>query len=214
MPGDLEGLARDFSGRIQRVLNTTLCTGIKMSTLVSADRKVVNVGYGLSKTQVTTLPIPVRRGTRRPRCWLDVQYRLKLDEEATYLMVHSSFFGLYGDAETAMCLCHFDYERNKSDGYPEAHLQVDGESAALAGWTGSPRTKELGRLHFPAGNRRYRTILEDVIEFMIVERLADPCEGWEQVIARERQEFQRLQLRAAIRRDPETAREMVRELDV
>lgn len=213
MPAELERLARDFSSRIQRVLNTTLCAGIRMASVVSADRSVVNVGYGLTRSQLVTQPIPVCRRTRRPRCWLDVQYMLRLDDAAEYLMVQTSFFGLYADAEGTLCLCHFDYERNKAEGYPEAHLQVDGESAALDRWSGSPRTRELGRLHFPAGDRRYRTILEDVIEFMVVERLADPCEGWEDVVARERHEFQRLQLRAAIRRDPETARAMIRELD-
>jgi hypothetical protein len=142
-----------------------------------------------------------------------VQYKLRLDDAGDYLMVDTSFFGLYGADEGQSLLCHFDYERNKESGYPEAHLQVHGESVALANWRGTPRTRELSKVYFPAGNRRYRTILEDVIEFMIVEQLADPCEGWKDVLAAERREFQRLQLRAAIRRDPETAREMVRELD-
>jgi hypothetical protein len=49
-------------------------------------------------------------------------------------------------------------------------------------------------------------------DLLISEKLATAREGWEQVIGESRQQFQRLQLRAAIRRDPETAREMVREL--
>ncbi len=159
-----------------------------------------------------TEPIGLCHRGGRPRSWLDVQYKLRLDDAGDYLMVDTSFFGLYADDEEQSCLCHFDYERNKTSGYPEAHLQVYGQSTALNNWRGTLRTRELAKLDFPAGGRRYRTILEDVIEFMIVEQLADPCDGWEEVLAAERRDFQRLQLRAAIRRDPETAREMVREL--
>jgi hypothetical protein len=206
-------LARDFSDRIQRVLNTTVCTGIRIASVVSADPSVVNVGHGLAKSKLVTERIRVCQRARRPKCWLDVQYKLSLDDAGEYLMVQTSFFGLYAADDDQSCLCHFDYERDKSSGYPEAHLQVYGESVALSNWRGAPRTRDLKRIHFPAGGRRYRTILEDVIEFMIVEQLADPCDAWEDVLAAERREFQRIQLRAAIRGDPETARRMVQELD-
>lgn len=106
----------------------------------------------------------------------------------------------------------FDYERNKR-GYPEAHLQVYGQSAALAAWDAGPSGKRgLERLHFPVGGRRYRPILEDVIEFLVTEQLADGREGWPDVIEAERREYRRIQLRAAIRRDPETARAAVADL--
>ena len=70
-------------------------------------------------------------------------------------------------------LVPFDYERGKS-GYPEAHLQVYGESAALAAWKGTPKSRQLARLHFPVRGRRYRPTLEDVVEFLIAKELAVP----------------------------------------
>ncbi len=135
-----------------------------------------------------------------------------LDESGRYLAVVSSFIGIYATDRDRSCLCHFDYERDKTGGYPEAHLQVLGESPALAAWGGRFHKKELGRLHLPVGGRRYRPALEDVIEFLIVEKLADARSGWTDPIEQERREYFRIQLRAAIRRDPETAREAVRDL--
>jgi hypothetical protein len=70
----------------------------------------------------------------------------------------------------------------------------------------------MHKLHFPVGGRRYRPSLEDVIEFLIVERLVDARDGWQTVLAREREAFRRLQLRAAIRRDPETTMSALKNL--
>jgi hypothetical protein len=52
-----------------------------------------------------------------------------------------------------------------------------------------------------------------VVEFLITESLAVPRdEGWRDVLRAEREAFQRIQLRAAIRRDPETARATLEDL--
>jgi hypothetical protein len=123
--------------------------------------------------------------------------------------VVASYFSIHAADDERSPLCHFDYERSKS-GYPEAHLQVFGESAALTAWEGDPFGRRgLGRLHFPMGGRRYRPILEDVIEFLVAEGLAEARDGWRDVIEAERHEYQQIQLRAAIRRDPDTARSAV-----
>jgi len=58
-----------------------------------------------------------------------------------------------------------------------------------------------------------RPALEDVVEFLVIEGLAVPRdEGWRDVLQAEREAFQLIQLRAAIRRDPETAREVLKGL--
>ena len=166
----------------------------------------MHVGHGLAKRRLVTERFPVRI-RRKPTCWLDVGYRLCLDEESQYLTVVSSFFGVYA-SDTGPCLCHFDYERDKTGGYPEAHLQVPGQSEALAGMSSHPAKRSLERLHFPVGGRRFRPILEDVIEFLIVEQLAKPRdEAWKDILNREREEYYRIQLQAAIRRSPEIARD-------
>lgn len=212
MPADLLRLARDFAGTVQRLLNTTVCEGMRIPAVVSQDPNVILVGYGLRNTSLVTEPFPVHLGRRKPQCWLDVSFRLCLDDAGRYLAAVASFFGIYANDDEHSCLCHFDYEREKPGGYPEAHLQVYGDSAALAAWGGQPQTRQLDRLHFPVGGRRFRPTLEDVIEFLIVEKLADTRDGWKDVLKRERQEYQRIQLRAAIRRDPETARQAVSDL--
>lgn len=106
-----------------------------------------------------------------------------------------------------------DYERNKAHGYPEAHLQVGGECAALRAWrlTNGTTDRALHDLHFPVGGRRYRPALEDVIEFLVVERLAEARPGWKKVLDQSREDFRKLQLRAAIRRDLETATQAVKD---
>jgi hypothetical protein len=198
----LAHLARDFAATIQDLLNATICDGVRIATVVSADPNRVHVGQGLAKPSLVTEPFPVKVGRRKANCWLDVSYRLCLDEEGQYLTVVSSFFGVYANDEAHSCLCHFDYERDKAGGYPEAHLQIPGESTALAAMSASAGKRSLDRLHFPVGGRRYRPILEDVIEFLIVEKLARPRDdSWRDVLNREREAYYRIQLQAAIRRN-------------
>jgi hypothetical protein len=208
---DLHRLARDFARKVQQVLNATICDGVKITAVVARPERV-HVGYGLARDLLVTSPFPVRVGRHKPSCWLDVSYRLCMDEESRYLTVLSSYFGVYADEAAEMCLCHFDYERDKP-GYPEAHLQVHGESAALAAMAGGPEARMLHRLHFPAGGRRFRLTLEDVIEFLVAAGLASGRQGWADVVAAEREEFYRIQLRAAVRRDPQTARDVLSTLD-
>jgi hypothetical protein len=207
---DLDGLARGFAERMQDVLNKTVCDCVHLPAVTRPNATVL-VGCGLSKDTFTTEPFRVGLRKRRPQCWLDVFFRLCMDGSGNYLTVTTSFFGIFAADDEKSCLCHFDYERDKAHGYPEAHLQVHGDSSALASWK-SQQKKPLAKLHFPVGGRRYRPTLEDVIEFLIVERLADPREGWEDVLNTQRRDFQRIQLRAAIRRDPETARQAITDL--
>lgn len=203
----LASLARGFASKIQDLLNATVCDGSGISAVVSADPNLVLVGHGLTKQSLVTEPFPVKIGRRKATCWLDVSFRMCLDDASRYLTVVSSFFGIYADDPERSCLCHFDYERDKP-GYPEAHLQVPGESTALAGMTGQAKTRSLDRLHFPVGGRRFRPILEDVFEFLIVERFARPRDDrWVDVLKREREEYYTIQLRAAIRRNPEVAKQ-------
>jgi hypothetical protein len=169
------------------------------------------VGYGIGRASTETTAFPVRIGNRKPRCWLHIGYELSLEATGRFLVVISSFFSVYADSDEASCLCHFDYERAKPGGYPEAHVQVVGESPALARWPGQPTTRELSRLHLPVGGRRFRPIIEDAIEFLIVEKLAEPRDGWRAVLEAQREKWAHIQLKAAIRRDPQAAIEVLGE---
>jgi hypothetical protein len=81
----------------------------------------------------------------------------------------------------------------------------------VPGRSGKPNTRELSRLHLPVGGRRFRPTLEDVIEFLVIEKLAEPRAGWRDVLDQRRREWERIQLKAAIRADLSAASEVLRE---
>ena len=103
--------------------------------------------------------------------------RLQPDEQEVYLMVKSSAMILATDAviTNQNMLLHYDYQREKEDGYPEAHLQIcaTSESWEEAGMRHDGDTRLLSKLHLPVGGRRFRPTLEDILEFLIVERLVE-----------------------------------------
>lgn len=207
---DLEREAYSLARSLTALLNGTVCNGPTLSSVYVRERKQAWIGYGISKSLLETeVGIPVCIAGA-PNLYLDASYRLVVDVEGEFLMVLSSYIGLFLDAEMSQELCHFDYERGKSDGYPEAHMQMcatsDAWSQLLSDTTpAGEKPRGLDALHFPVGGRRFRPTLEDIIEFLIVERLADPRQGWEQVLNASRDAFREKQLRAAIRRNPEVA---------
>jgi hypothetical protein len=73
---------------------------------------------------------------------------------------------------------------------------------------------DLKDYHFPVGGRRFRPTLEDIIEFLVLERLVEAHHGWEDAAGEHRSEWDRRQLRAAVRRDPETAMEQLRSMNL
>ncbi len=206
----LEVFARDFAKKIQHLLNTTICTGINLNSVVRRPGTGI-IAHKLQKKQLRSEPLPVRRGKGKPHCYLDLSYTFCWDETQEYPTVQSSFFALVAPDKERTLLCHLDYERDKADGYPEAHVQVHGDSPALNAWPAA-QGRPLSKLHFPVGGRRYRPILEDVIEFLAAEKLVPAlAPGAEEIIKAGREEFRVIQLRAAIRRDPDTALRALRD---
>jgi hypothetical protein len=53
-----------------------------------------------------------------------------------------------------------------------------------------------------------------MVEFLVTEKLAQPKNGWKEAVTAGREKFRKKQLRAAIRRDPETARDALADLDL
>lgn len=167
------------------------------------------VGYGIGKRDLTPKGIPVTLGGA-PRCYLLVAYILRLDDEGVYLTVAKSNYGLYLDEALDEMLLHYDYDRDPGNAYPIAHLQFSGVSPAIQQLCNRASVaKELKDLHFPVGGKRYRPTLEDLLEFLIVEDLAVARPDWRQHLEGHRGEWERRQLKAAVRRDPESAREVL-----
>jgi len=208
---EIYAFARGFALQIQHLLNATICNNIKITAAIAPKEPgVVIVAQGLTQTSAVGQPFPVAiRG--KADVWMDLSFKFCVDPEREYPMVQSSFVGIFAADDDESCLCHFDYEREKADDYPEAHIQVYGDSAAINHWGGELKEGGLHRLHFPAGHRRFRWTFEDVVEFMIREKIVEARPGWRKLLDDERDKFHRLQLRAAVRRDPETAIEYLQD---
>lgn len=212
MSVNLEHESRMFAERLNEILNGTVCNGPKVKSVFVPDRQQAWIGYGISKMALETekaIPVCI---SGKPRLFLDLSYRLSLVGESDFLTVDSSYIGLYLNAEMSHELCHFDYERDKVDGYPEAHMQMHAASkhwsALIAATTQhGQKPRALDALHFPVGGRRFRPALEDIVEFLVVERFVKPRNDWQSVLDGFRDEFREKQLRAAIRTHPEIAEE-------
>ncbi len=216
---DLEGQAREFAAQVTNLLNRTVADGIRLKSIIAGKRAVtVHVGYGISAKDLTAKPVPLGIGKTPAVCHLFVAYILVLDPEQAYLAVAKSQYGLYLDSDRQKMLVHWDYTRDPENDYPVAHVQVNGdcehfdiltEKARSAGRTSPMRP--LRDFHFPVGGRRFRPTLEDVVEFLAVEGLAEMRNDWETVVKEHRDRWEERQLRAAIRRFPEIARQQLRE---
>lgn len=206
---DLYREASGFAERLTRLLNTTVCDGIRMKAVLSKPDRVV-VGYRIDRRLLDLRHgIPLALAGRKPRAYLGVYFRLHANAENAYLAVESSVAGLYADARLERELLRYDYERNKET-YPEAHLQVDATPPA---WEViGPPGKTFAKVHLPLGGRRNRPILEDLVEMSIVEGIAEGRPGWQAAVAEGRERFRVGQLRAAVRRDPDTAAAVLAEL--
>ncbi|MFF9285430.1 hypothetical protein [Streptomyces griseosporeus] len=195
-----------FAKEIQALLNGTIASHVQMKAVAipaRGDDRLFALGHLIDKSMAA------RRFRLKPKApkaelWMDVRFQLRLDAEREHLMVQQSFFGIFGSEDARHGLFHYDYERDKADGYPDAHLQVNADSAMFA-TLNDPREdpgRPLAKLHFPVGGKRFRPCLEDVIEFLIVERLVERRDGYEKVLEAGREGFRRNQLLAAMRRDP------------
>jgi hypothetical protein len=214
---DLERDSRTLAQEFTDLLNATICHGVRLSCIISRgrDRSRAVIGYDIAKDQLDLRKcIPITTGVE-PKIWLGFSMRLEQDFEDKYLMVRQSVMLLSASPDPAHTLLHYDYERDKPDDYPEAHLQVcvtsEAWKQAAVRIDGTERLLE--RMHLPVGGRRFRPTLEDIAEFLIAEKLVQPKDGWKQAVTAGRENFRKKQLRAAIRRDPETARDALAKLD-
>lgn len=197
---DLMRESASFADHLTWLLNATVCNGPRLSaTRDGRDRCYVE--YRRPPGAPRGIPLTIDR--RRPRAYLEIRYRLAADPERQYLAVLSSYVSICADADLRHRLLHYDYEREKADGYPEAHVQVVADPAA---WSAlGPAGRPFAKSHLPVGGRRFRPTVEDVVEYAVIEGLADARPGWRGAVDGGRAKFHAQQLRAAVRRDPDTA---------
>lgn len=204
----LRDQAISFAQEIKTLLNCSIASHvqIKAVALPVGDDRLFMLGHLLDKRLLTAERFQLKPRAPKVELWMDVSFQLRLDAEREHLMVHKSFVGLFGSKGAKHGLFHYDYERDKADGYPDAHLQVEA-SSDFFGELNDPKCdagRSLASLHFPVGGKRFRPCLEDVIEFLAVERIVQTKDGYEKVLEAGRERFRRNQLMAAMRRDPAT----------
>lgn len=202
-----------FTKEIQALLNGTIGSHvqIKAVALSMGDDRLFALGHLLDKSTMTAQRFKLKPRAPKVELWMDISFQLRLDAEREHLMVHKSFFGVFGCMEAKKGLFHYDYERDKADGYPDAHMQIEAESELFT-TLNDPKCdpgRSLAQLHFPVGGKRFRPCLEDIIEFLVVERLVEARDGHEKLLEVGRERFRKNQLRAAMRRDPATVDEFV-----
>jgi hypothetical protein len=197
----LRAVAEDFAEDLIGLLNRTVCDGVYIGVVLRPDGTAA-FGTGVRPGSASA-DVPLR-SVGACRCWLRVSGSVFLDPSGYLTVAKSAYVVSAGDPPTE--LFHYDYERDKDD-YPDAHLQVCASSPAWDELLESSGRKagSLSKVHLPVGGRRYRPALEDIIEALIAEAILDPRPGWQRVLNEHRAEFRRRQLRAAIRRDPDTA---------
>lgn len=214
---DLRRRTNAFGKEIQAVLNGSIARDVHItvvaSYLQSSGDRVLTMGHRVSKTTRTAQRFRLRPRNPGTQLWMDVSFQLRMDAEREHLMVLKSFFGVFPSEDAKEGLCHYDYERDKPDGYPDAHLQVGGQSHVLPALN-CPKDGDGGRclasLHFPVGGKRFRPCLEDLIEFLVIERLVQARDGYQEVLEASRRRFRENQLRAAMRRNPHIVDEYIR----
>jgi hypothetical protein len=127
-------------------------------------------------------------------------------------------------------LFRFEFVRSAPPTVPTSHIQVHAHRDAIAyvmtrcgtvGRRAKRRSREmasgtaiprLADLHFPTGGNRFRPCLEDVLQMLILELGVDAEDGWQEALAKGRQQWRLNQIGASVRDSPETAARVLREL--
>lgn len=211
---DLRREALAFADQINDLLNRTVTSGIRVMVVVREDGALAWVGYGIGPAAPAPgRGIPLTSTRTGAKCFLHVMHTLAVDSETNDVALRRSTLGLYLESELEGNVFHYDYEAEPKNQYPAAHVQVEGESEALNELMSRlGRSRLLGQLHFPVSGSTGPSLAE-VVEFLVIEGLADGRKGWRAAVEEHRAAFNRLQLAAAVRRDPETARDVLREVD-
>lgn len=211
-------LAQKFAREMESLVNGTISVGVKFNYLeLDSGVYLVYPGEPVGDKGVEKwtglMPASIARTSRErdsSPIWLKVRFQLELDAEGRYLTTHSSSFGWCTDPKKTSVYCpiRVEYERDKHS-YAASHVQVHGESAGIAHGVGrldKKRNRDLHRIHFPLGDRRFRPTLEDFIEFLIQEEMVpSKHKDWYSALSVGRKRWEILQTRAAVRRNPAAA---------
>ena len=217
-PASLQDQASAFAADLTAIAQATFGAEVSFGT-IQRPTGAITIGPVEGDKVGKFIPL-VRPGddAEQPCLWLTVNYSVSLDDEATYLMVRSSTFGLWVNvmASKPRPVFRVEYDRDAAS-KPQAHVHFHAESAEL-GWvygSGGASLPVHHKIHFPVGGVRFRPVLEDVVLFLDDEKLftnwASP--DWRSVVLASRDAWEARQARATVRRFPQAAREVLAKMD-
>lgn len=223
MPAQLRRSASAFAAEVETLLRST--------ALASDDAPSLDIKQVGSSITVRTMPSApaVLTSKGQPLLLLDLNYRLEIARDGSYLRVLGSAFQIRPTARKSEPLFRYDFlSQPEASAVPTAHLNVyahrdellhamyvSQKSHSYPGQSrdiDASRPRGLHQLHFPLGGTRFRPCLEDILELVINEFGIDTVPGWEEAITVGRISWRHIQLAAAVRDDPETARDALREI--
>jgi hypothetical protein len=226
---DLKSQAESFAHKIEAILNGTVTSEAKIVVTENfANHEVLDIVPEGSKVGKFAL-IPITSflaAGEEPWLWLRVWFQVKLIGPKGHFGIESSSFGFTVSKESSRPIVRIEFDRDKGfepdhDGVGlhvrnAAHVQIHGESNDLGyvkGRLGLNPKKTLADIHFPVGGRRFRPTLEDFIEFLHAEQLIPELKpDAREVLNSNREEWLKIQLKAAIENDIDTSLEALKNL--
>ncbi len=205
--------ARTFAEDLNALLNGTVTDGPRLSCLIADDNNTATISFGGNRRRAMSQLIPM--GVSGPtRVWLSLFYSVALDRDRDFLEITQSAMTLFSEDRRAddALIVSIDFARDPGNKYPGAHLHVGGNRSDLDRIYGGDERKvrKLRDLHFPVGGKRFRPTLEDLVEFMVLEEMAVPRNGWESMVQKHRELWMERQARAAVRNHQDAAAEVLR----
>jgi hypothetical protein len=215
-----------FASQLTELLNATVADGTSLvaSRVDSRDFLIALSAVGSRKTNFDYIPLvasPKINGS--PAFGLKIRYLVRFDESERRLIVEKSWTSIFALHDKPMPVLRWEYVR---DGGIEpgikskrkhvrhaAHVQIHGWSTELnrIANLADKRPKKtisgnLDNLHFPVGGRRFRPSIEDILEFLVSHSFVSQFhDGGEKFLSESREQWLKLQLKAAISDDIDTA---------
>ncbi|XKH56948.1 hypothetical protein LG293_01995 [Citricoccus nitrophenolicus] len=211
-------LAQVFADDLTTTVQTVVPGSVPFTAKVVPERSVVSVKQEPGDGIVLTVD-------GKPHLLLKVSFRCSFDGHSRFLAVDSSRVHVFASVSPGQPLFRYEYERRASQ-VPAAHIQIHAHRDALTYvMTKSGAGARRGRrrsdseqvplmqdLHFPVGGHRFRPALEDVLEMLIDEFGIDDAKDAREALHVGRQAWRQTQTKSAVRDDPQSAVEVLRQL--
>jgi hypothetical protein len=209
--------AEDLTARIAKIIPTdqnmsaVLPSGNEGSrVIVAAYRGGREALFPLSIDGVHRLDLSVKLNC----CWDRNNAHLAVDESWVHVIPGGDKVPLF----------RYEYLRHGVGSVPAAHLHIHAHRdefahVLIAGEKGKARQRwragkppRLAEFHFPLGGHRFRPCIEDLLNAVVIEFGVDHVPGWENAVREGRDQWRRIQLRAAIRDVPSESVDALRAL--